>query len=42
MTREIPMKKVLSAFVALLVLAVGSVCFNAARAHGGTQPSTAG
>ena len=42
MTREISMKQVLSAFVALLVLVVGSVCFNAARAHGGTQPEHGG
>jgi hypothetical protein len=36
------MKQVLSSFVALLVLAVGSVCFNAAQAHGGTQPEHGG
>jgi hypothetical protein len=36
------MKQVLTSFVALIVLAVGSVSFNIARAHGGTQPEHGG
>ena len=36
------MKQVLTSFVALLVLAVGSVSFNTAYAHGGTQPEHGG
>jgi hypothetical protein len=32
------MKQLLSSFAALLVLAIGSIGFNTARAHGGTQP----
>ena len=36
------MKKILTSFVASIVVAVGSVSFNTVSAHGGTQPEHGG